>query len=107
VILGAIGSVDLVPDVVRLDEENLLLDAAGVDACFVASPGAAEPGGRASVDGSDVEVVAVADDPDRHRVSQRAVASEGRELQLIRRFDPAELLARPSGHRNLSFVRAR
>jgi len=36
VILGAIGSVDLVPDVVRLDEENLLLDAAGVDACFVA-----------------------------------------------------------------------
>src|SRR5207245_353681 len=88
-VLGAVGGVDLVAYVVRLDEQDVLLDIARVDVCFVPVLGAAEPGRGASVDGSDVEVVAVADDPDRHGVPQCAVASDGREVQLIRPFDPA------------------
>ena len=58
--------------VVRLDEENVLPDAAGLDPCFVAILGAPEPGAGAPVHGSDVEVAAEADDPDRRWVSQRA-----------------------------------
>ena len=63
------GGVDLVVHVVRLDEENILVDAAGTNAALVTHLDAAEPGGRASVDGADVEVVAVANDPDRHGLS--------------------------------------
>src|SRR5437870_2795777 len=35
VVLGAVGGVDLVVQVVRLDEENVIVDPAGVDAAFV------------------------------------------------------------------------
>src|SRR5436190_1095937 len=75
-VLGAVGGVDLVAQVVRLDEENILPDAAGLDPCFVAILGALEPRAGAPVHGSDVEIVAEADDPDRRWVSQSAVGSE-------------------------------
>jgi hypothetical protein len=42
-VLRAVGGVDLVVDLVRLDELDVLLDAAGLDACFVARPGSADP----------------------------------------------------------------
>src|SRR5207247_8074085 len=53
---------------------------------------------------ADVEIVAVADDPDRHRLSQRAVAAQRSELQLIGRPDPGELLAGPGRHQARSMV---
>ncbi len=81
-VLRAVGGVDLVVDVVRLDEENVLFHAADVNVCFAAVLGAAEPGGRAPVNGPDAEAVAVADDPDRHRLAQRAVASPWHDLQF-------------------------
>ncbi len=43
VVLRAVGGVDLVVHVVRFDEENVLVDAAGFDVGFVARLGAAEP----------------------------------------------------------------
>ena len=57
------------PSTERRVRANVLVDAAGADVAFVTNLHAAEPGGRASVDGANVEVVA-ADDPDRHRASQ-------------------------------------
>jgi hypothetical protein len=79
-VLRAVRGVDLVIDVVRLDEENVFVDATGVNVRFVTILGAAEPGGGASVDGSDEEVVAVADDSDNDGVSQGAIASPCRDL---------------------------
>src|SRR6266571_8855524 len=72
-VLGAVGSVDLVAKVVRLDESNVLPDAARLDPRFVAILGAPEPSAGVPVHGSDVEVVAEPDDPDRRRCSHRAV----------------------------------
>jgi MFS family permease len=99
-VLRAVFGVDFVVDVVRLDEKNVFVDAAGANVSFVSHLCAAEPGRPASVDGADVEVVAVADDPDGHRASQRAVASHGRDLQFFGCADLAELVARPCGHQN-------
>src|SRR5256885_11283660 len=42
---------------------------------------AAEPRCSAPVHRSDVEVVTISDDPDRHRAPQRAVAPKRRELE--------------------------
>src|SRR5438093_91617 len=75
-ILHAVRGVDLVVHVVRFDEENVLFDAASLDMCVMAVLGGSEPGGRASVDGSDVQVVGEADDPNGHWVPQRAVPPE-------------------------------
>jgi len=103
IVLRAVGGVDLVVHVVRLDEENVFVDAAGVNVCFVVALGAAESRCGAPVDGSDVEVVAMADDPDRHRVAQRAAAPYGRDLQFFCCSDLAELVARPCSYRRVSF----
>ena len=64
------------------------IDTAGFDAGFMPRLGAAEPRRRASVDRAYVEVVAVADDPDRHRPSLPAVTSHGRDLELLGAGDP-------------------
>src|SRR5439155_27248236 len=97
-VLSAVRRVELVVDVLRLDEEHVLVDTAGFDVGFVARLCAAEPGGRASIDGADVEVVIAADDPHRHRLAQRAVTSHGREIQLFSGSDLAELVTRPRAH---------
>jgi hypothetical protein len=57
-VLRAVRGVQLVVDVVGLDEENILVDSAGLNVGFVPRLGAAEPGRPAPVDGADVEVVA-------------------------------------------------
>src|SRR5260370_27390306 len=98
-VFAAVCSVDLVVDVVvGVHEAHVFVDAACADVPLIAIPRTTEPSAGAPVDGSDVEIVAVADDPDRHRLSQRAVASQGRDLQLVRSRDPTELIARPSVH---------
>src|SRR5207247_11102211 len=74
-VLSAVCDIELVAEFASLLEAHILLDAASPDPTFVAPRRATEPGGGALVDGSDVEVVAVAHDPDRHGVSQRAVTS--------------------------------
>ena len=61
---------------VRVHEGDVFLDPTGSDVAFVSFPGATEPGGGGSVDGADVEVVAVGDDPDGPGATKRAVASE-------------------------------
>jgi hypothetical protein len=66
---------------VGFDEQDVLLDTAGVDLAFVTVLDAAEPGRVAPAPGSDVEVVAVADDPDGHRPPQRVVPSHRGELR--------------------------
>jgi hypothetical protein len=83
-VLGAVGGVDLVVHVVRLDEENVFLDAAGPDPTFVAHLSGTEPGGRAPVDGPDVEVVAEADDPDRYPSDDRTQDVEPRTCEISR-----------------------
>lgn len=59
-----------------LDEGDVLLEAADPDPTFVALLRATKPGAGAPVHGADVEVVAEADDPDRHWLAQRAIAPE-------------------------------
>jgi hypothetical protein len=74
VIFGVVRSVDFVVDVViGVVERDVPLDAARSDPTFVPRPSASEPGGGGPVDGSDVEVLTSADDPDRHRVAERVV----------------------------------
>src|SRR2546427_6305781 len=73
--LGAVGGVDLVAQVIRLDQENVLPDAAGLDPCFVAILGAPEPRPGAPVHGSAVELDAQAADPHPRWASQRPVRS--------------------------------
>jgi hypothetical protein len=76
-VLCSVGGVDLVIDIgVGLHESDILVDAASLDVAFVARLRATEPGAGAPVNASDIEVVTVTDNPYRHRVSQRAVASE-------------------------------
>ena len=76
-VLRAVGGIDLVVERwVGLHISNVFAHAASLDATFVAHLGAAEPGGGAPVNRPDVEVVAEADDPNRHRFAQRAVAAE-------------------------------
>src|SRR5437870_7865961 len=53
VVFRAVGRVELVVDVVRLDEADVAVDAAGVDVAFVPVLDAAEPGGPAPVDRAD------------------------------------------------------
>jgi hypothetical protein len=79
----------------------VLLDAAGADACLVAIPCAAESGRAASVIGADVQVVAVADDPHRHRPAQCSFAPYGRKVQLLRGVDRFGFIVRPAGHRSV------
>src|SRR5919199_1381213 len=99
-VLRPVGGVDLVVDAgVRfLHEGDVLLDAPGPDPPFVARLGGAEPGAAAPAPGADVEIVADADDPDRHRRAQRAVASPWRDLQFVCSSDRVELVVRPGGH---------
>src|SRR5262249_40943405 len=81
-----------------LSEGDVFRDAARPDPTFVTHLGGAEPGAAAPPVGTDVEVVAVTDDPDRHRTPQRAVASQWRDFQLICCANLVELVARPCGH---------
>jgi hypothetical protein len=97
-VLGAVGGVDLVVKVVGLDQAHVLVDAAGLDVAFVAHLAATEPGGRAAVDGSDVEVVAVAYDPDGPGDAEGAVASTRGDLQFFCGRDPGEFVVGPCGH---------
>jgi hypothetical protein len=105
-VLGAVRRVDLVVDagVGLLHEGDVFLNAAGPDPAFVVHLRDAEPGTAAPLEGSDVEVVAEADDPNRHRVSQCAVTSEWRDLQLFCCSDLVELVARPRRRGCVSFV---
>src|SRR5205823_11894643 len=65
---------------------------------------AAEPGGGAAVTGPDIQVVSVADDPDRHRLPQRAVWFDGGEFQLVRSSDLVELVLRPGAHQGVTMT---
>ena len=67
---GAIRGVDLVIEAeVGVYEGDVFVDAASLDVAFAAYPSTSEPGGGAPVNGSAVEVVDVADAPNRHRVT--------------------------------------
>jgi hypothetical protein len=107
-VLGAVCSVDLVLDVTvsvgDIHEGDVFLDTAGPDPAFVAHLGASVPRGGAPVYGPDVEVIAYADDPDRHRVSQRAITSAWRNLQFFGCPDPGKFVVRPGGHWRVSFA---
>src|SRR5437763_8435296 len=106
-VLGAVGGVDLVIEIGGgVYEDDVFLDAAGADVTFVPVLGAAEPGGGAPVNGSDVEVVAEAHDPDCHRIPQPAVASYGSDFQFFCGCDLIEFVALPCGLRCTSFCDA-
>ena len=103
-VLGAVRSIEFIVEVViTLLERDILLQAGGPDAAFVANLRPAEPGRAGPVHRADVEVVTVADDSDRDRPAQRAVPSARRDPKLVRCGDPRELITRPRGHRCISF----
>src|SRR5262249_58442028 len=90
--------VELVDQTVDLDERDVFLYSAGLDARTVLILDAAEPRGAAAVDRADVDVVADADAPHRHRPPQRPVPTHRRELELLRVADRFELVLRPGAH---------
>jgi len=72
-VLAALHRAALVIEgVVSVPENDILVDATSRDVALMAHLNAAKPGGSAPVSGSDVEIVAVADHPNRHWLSQRA-----------------------------------
>ena len=102
-ILGAVRGVDLVIEGGGgILKDDVLVDATSLDVALVAQLSTAKPRGSAPVAGSDVEVVAVANDPNRYRFSQRAVASDGRDLQFLCPSDLVELVACPRRHRRVT-----
>src|SRR2546430_4280553 len=87
-VFGAVRAIDLVAGcVVRFNERHVPLDASGPDAAFVVGHGSAEPRAGAALDRSDVDVVAEADHPHSHGISQGAIASSRRDLQFVRARD--------------------
>src|SRR6202011_4947959 len=73
-VLGAVGRIDVRLDVVvGVDEGDVLLNTAGPYPALVLLLGTSEPMGRGPFDGSKVQVVAVANHPHGHRLSQRAI----------------------------------
>lgn len=80
-------------------EADVLFDPAGHDAAVAPLPRAAIPGGAVSVSRSHIKIVVLPHDPDRHRLSFRAVAPHRDDLQLVCLADPVELVARPIRHR--------
>src|SRR5690242_9766738 len=75
-VLGVVDGIELVAEFASLLEAHILLNAAGPDPTFVARLDATEPGAAAPIDRSDVEIVAVAHDPDYDRIAQRAVTAK-------------------------------
>src|SRR5260370_24136607 len=83
-VFGPVGSVDLVVDVVSgVDECDILLNAAGPYPTFVPLLGTAEPLSAPPPHGSDVQVIAVTDDPHGHRFSQLVVAPDCSDLEFF------------------------
>src|ERR1700736_1494163 len=79
-VFGPVGRVDFrVNVVVGVHEGDVLLDGTGPDPTFVSFLDAAEPDPIAPLDGSDVQVIAVGDDPNRDQLSHRAVAPGRRD----------------------------
>src|SRR5438093_1617265 len=98
-VLCAIYAIDLIAGcVVRFNERHVPLDAFGPDTAFVVGQSSTEPRAGAALHRSDVEVVAEANHPHSHGISQRAVASSRRDLQLLRPRDLVELARRPCVH---------
>ena len=81
-ILGAVRSVDLVVEGGGgILKDDVLVDATSLDVALVAQLSTAKPRGSAPVTGSDVEVVAVANDPNLSRASSVPSARRGRLLR--------------------------
>jgi len=90
-ILGAVRGVDLVIEGGGgILKDDVLVDATSLDVALVAQLSTAKPR------------VAVANDPNRYRFSQRAVASDGRDLQFLCPSDLVELVACPRRHRRVT-----
>src|SRR2546423_14423219 len=76
-VFGPVGRVDVVVHlVVGVHEGDILLDAAGPDPTFVPVLRAAKPRARRPFHRSEVDVVAVADRPNGHRLSRRSIAPQ-------------------------------
>src|SRR5262249_20369500 len=98
-VLGAVGGIDrVVEDGVGIHKSDVSVDAASLDVAFAAHSSAAVPGGAAPVTGSDVKVVAMADDPDRHRLAPRAGAPQRGAPQFLCPAHLIEFVAGPCRH---------
>src|SRR5262249_49380254 len=77
-VLAAVRGVDLIVDVFVGGgrEAHVLADAAGLDVARAAYLGGAEPSTGATLPRPDVKVVADADNPDGHGVSERVIAAD-------------------------------
>ena len=99
-VLGPVGSVDFALGVVAgVDECNVLLNTTGPYPTLVPLLRTPEPMTAAASDGSNVQVIAVTDDPYGDRFLRSAVAPEWCNLHLFCCSDLGELVTFPSGHR--------
>src|SRR5258708_8610509 len=93
-VLGPIGGVDLVVDVVvGVDERDVLLNAGGSYPTLVPLLGAPEPVTTSPPDRSHIQVVAVTSYPYRDRFLRRALPPEWRNLHFFCCSDLRELVA--------------
>src|SRR5215207_2103138 len=100
-VLGPIGGVDPLPQllVIDRDEVGVLVDPAGPDVTLPVLLDAAVPGAGLAAPRADVQFVALADHPDRHRPAQCPVGPQWWcDLELLRGADTVELLVRPACH---------
>jgi hypothetical protein len=77
-VLGPIGGVDPLVEllVIDRDEVDVLVDPAGPDVTLMALLDAAVPGAGLAAPRADVQVVALADHPDRHRLAQGPIGPQ-------------------------------
>jgi hypothetical protein len=79
-------------------EGHVPVDTAGAYATRAAGLGTAVPRVVGSVGGADVQVVADADDPHRHRRTEASIRPGGRKVELVGVADAAQLVVGPGGH---------
>ena len=99
-VFGAVCSVDLIVEagIGFRHEGDVFFDATGPDAAFVPHLSRAKPRTVTSPSGADIEIVADADDPDRHRFARCTVASKWRDQTFVCRSDSGEFVIRPQRH---------
>src|SRR5947209_20244210 len=100
-VLRAVGGVHRVVDVVAcVRESDVLVDAASADVRLMRRLGGAVPAAAGPAPRADKEVVTDANDPDRQRPADRAIAPLGGDLQLLGPGDPVELGGAPVRRRH-------
>jgi hypothetical protein len=84
--------------VIRILEQDVRIDDARGDMTRMPGLESSEPGAARPVHRTEVDVIAVADDPNDPRALERPIAPLGRDQELVRSADISQLCFRPCTH---------